>query len=155
MDDGETHEEAALRELREETGLTDVEIGPWIWTHDHEMTWLGEPVLMQERFFLARSPTDRIDVSGFDEFERTVLTEHRWWSVEDLEEAERSFGPDETLAPKDLPRLLGRSWPVACPPSPFESAASPRADAAATGPAIGAGPTRPARGSPSRDPPPP
>jgi 8-oxo-dGTP pyrophosphatase MutT (NUDIX family) len=106
LDPGETHEEAALRELREETGLTDLTIGPWIWSHDHEMTWLGEPVLMQERFFLVRSPTDRIDVAGFDEFERTVLTEHRWWSVGELEEAERSFGPDETLAPRDLPRLL-------------------------------------------------
>jgi 8-oxo-dGTP pyrophosphatase MutT (NUDIX family) len=31
LEPGESHEEAALRELREETGISGVELGPWVW----------------------------------------------------------------------------------------------------------------------------
>jgi hypothetical protein len=51
-------------------------------------------------------PTADVDVSGFDEFERAVLPEHRWWTLAELEDAAAGFGPDEALAPKELPRLL-------------------------------------------------
>ncbi len=106
VDPGETFEAAARRELREETGLADVDLGPWIWSDEHDMTWLGQPVRMQERFFLVRAPTAVVDVSGFDEFERSVLPEHRWWSLDELEHAAGHFGADEKLAPEELPALL-------------------------------------------------
>ena len=35
LEPGETHEDAARRELREEAGLEDVELGPCIWTREH------------------------------------------------------------------------------------------------------------------------
>src|SRR5688572_5472329 len=42
LDPEETFEEAARRELREETGR-DLPIGPWIWTRRHVYTWDGRP----------------------------------------------------------------------------------------------------------------
>jgi ADP-ribose pyrophosphatase YjhB (NUDIX family) len=34
-DASETYEQAALRELREETGINDVPLGPCVWTREH------------------------------------------------------------------------------------------------------------------------
>ena len=38
---GETPEDAIRRELAEETGLTDVEIGPVVWTRLHIVPFIG------------------------------------------------------------------------------------------------------------------
>src|SRR5262245_51033119 len=64
LDDGESYEEAALRELQEETGIDDVELGPCVWTYEHViLDWMGRDVLMQERFYVVRATSARIDVS--------------------------------------------------------------------------------------------
>jgi 8-oxo-dGTP pyrophosphatase MutT (NUDIX family) len=97
---GETHEDAALRELREETGLADVTLGPEIWLREHVFPWGDRMWRQQERFFLLRvdawtlpsdlEVTHRLD--GIDGY--------RWWTVEELEEA------TETIAPRRLGSLL-------------------------------------------------
>jgi hypothetical protein len=53
---GETHEDAAPREVFEETGIRDVEIGPWLWKREKviTVTWAGDTVTrVFERFYLA------------------------------------------------------------------------------------------------------
>jgi 8-oxo-dGTP pyrophosphatase MutT (NUDIX family) len=108
LDPGETFERCALRELREETGVEGAELGPCVWTYEHVIVDLqGRDVLMRERFYVVRAPSAHVDTSGWDEVEREVLIEHRWWSQDELVAAGRSFGPDEELAPPRLPALIG------------------------------------------------
>ena len=52
---GETYEEAARRELQEETGITDIELGPWVWARRHVFRWRNQLYEAIERFFLVRT----------------------------------------------------------------------------------------------------
>ncbi|TDC26475.1 GNAT family N-acetyltransferase [Streptomyces sp. 8K308] len=98
---GETHEQAALRELREETGLTGVELGPEIW---RGRPWFavfgGVAHEVRQRYYLARVPSHVVDTSGFEEWELAAVTGHRWWTVDQL-----AATPD-LLRPAGLPKLL-------------------------------------------------
>jgi len=100
IEPGETPEEAARREVREETGLTDLVLGPHIWNRRHVITISGTHLDIREVWFFARVPTFEIDTSGFTELERETVLEHRWWTQDELENTM------EILTPRDLAALL-------------------------------------------------
>jgi 8-oxo-dGTP pyrophosphatase MutT (NUDIX family) len=104
---GETHEEAALRELAEEVGLRDAELGPWIWSREHPLRWNGREFLQRERFFLVRVGAHEPDRAGNDEQELRVIEEIRWWPVAEIAMSSDAFSPGG-LAELLQPLLEGR-----------------------------------------------
>ena len=114
---GESFEDAARRELWEETGLRDVELGPCVWTRDVEFEMLGERVRSDERYYLVRVPAWEVDTANMEDFERGFHRGHRWWSAAEL------AATDELVFPEPLAELLpplaaGRvpSTPIVIPP---------------------------------------
>ncbi|WP_077797968.1 bifunctional GNAT family N-acetyltransferase/NUDIX hydrolase [Streptomyces sp. JHA26] len=102
LDADESPREGALRELREETGWTDLEPGPLLCTWEHDFTHLDVgPVRQHEHIYVARGP--RREPTGphlaAAHAADGILT-WRWWSRAELAEA------PEALWPPDLPRLL-------------------------------------------------
>jgi 8-oxo-dGTP pyrophosphatase MutT (NUDIX family) len=109
---GETAEMAARREVREETGLDDFVLGPHIWDRRHVVSFNGRLSDVREVWFLARVPAFDIDTSGFSKLETATISEHRWWSVEQLR------GTTDRLTPTDLSGRLRDLLRLGPPPSP-------------------------------------
>ncbi|HMG28781.1 MAG TPA: NUDIX domain-containing protein [Jiangellaceae bacterium] len=111
----ETHEQAARRELAEETGLSGVAIGPHIWNRRDVFEWRGGLLDVRERWYLARIP-DVIDVdqAGWTPEEREDLTAHRWWSLSEME------ATTEMLVPRSLASLVRGLLRDGAPAEPLE-----------------------------------
>nr|WP_202390970.1 NUDIX domain-containing protein [Erythrobacter ramosus] len=91
----ESFEEAARRELLEETGFT-ADPGPQIARMTPEfITVQGEPVQADERFFLVRVAEAAIDTSRHTETELALMTQHRWFTLDELESWHEAIFPVE------------------------------------------------------------
>ena len=94
---GESAEETARRELREETEPTDVVLDRELWRRRAVVSW-GVAYDCRERWFLARVAAFAVDTSGFSIEERAMIVGHRWWTLEDLEESMDRLVPDHLAA---------------------------------------------------------
>ncbi|HLQ62535.1 MAG TPA: NUDIX domain-containing protein [Candidatus Acidoferrales bacterium] len=84
---GESDEEGARRELREEIGLTSFSLGSCVWVREHVFEWDGRHYRQQERYYLAEAAPFEVDESNLEGEERAIVQEHRWWTADDIEAA--------------------------------------------------------------------
>ena len=102
----ETHVDAALRELREETGITarPEQLGPPTWRRTgvfrhRDVRRLQHEVVCELRLAAAGG---EIDQTGQLAYEREDYFGYRWWPVHEVLDSREAFYP------RSLPQLLGR-----------------------------------------------
>ena len=112
IDDGEDTMSAAVREVREETGIALVAadlVGP-VFTRSAIFDFFAEHCRQDETLYLARVPAssfDAVDRAGWTELEHDVIDELRWWSLDDLDRVDIEVFPDRLV---DLVRGLLPVW---------------------------------------------
>ena len=113
VDAGETDEDVLRRELAEELGLDEYELGPLIWWREHWFPELGERWGGQaERIYLVHAdafePAPRLDLRLEN------VEELRWWTPGEL------LASDAEFAPRRLPALLRELLAEGPPPEPLD-----------------------------------
>lgn len=115
----EDHVSALHRELAEEIGLTDADIGPHVWNREHiiphdDGLWDGQ----RDRFYLTPVPRrfEPRPQLTWDQLRAERLHEIRWWALAEIEEA-----TDIWFAPQQLGTLLRRLRTEGPPTQPIQT----------------------------------
>jgi 8-oxo-dGTP pyrophosphatase MutT (NUDIX family) len=101
LDDGEDYATGARRELAEETGWTDVPVGPEVFERTLTMEHADAIVRQHERFFLARVEAARRDLGEVAAMHLSDgIAAWRWWTLAEMD------ATDEVIWPARLADLI-------------------------------------------------
>ena len=95
IEPGESHEQALTRELFEEIGLQELEVGPLLFEHVGQFPWAKRLYRQRNVTYLVRveehEPRATVDLSA------EGVAEVRWWTLAELAASQEQFAPPDLL----------------------------------------------------------
>ena len=95
---GETLIECAHREVTEETGFTDLMLGPAVWLREGPGELAsGEVVMFKETYFVGRCAGQTPSREGWEAHEHDLVDDMRWWVLSELAACPDLVFPDRLV----------------------------------------------------------
>jgi 8-oxo-dGTP pyrophosphatase MutT (NUDIX family) len=110
----ETYEQAAQRELWEETGINVATIGPCVWHYQRVILGDRGRIQLQERYFVVSIPTSTVSMINMLPYEHITHRAYRWWTCQEL------LASSEAFQPMQLPQLVQPLFDGIFPSEPID-----------------------------------
>jgi len=107
----ESIQEAALREIYEETGITkkEIELGPIVWVGELDLVLAGTLTHLKQRFIVARTKQKNVSLANLTQAEQAVVKKVAWFSLEEIKNSTEVIYP--VLLPQYLPDIISGKYP--------------------------------------------
>lgn len=98
VEDHESHQEAAIRELFEETGLRIEDVGESIWSVEGQSIFNdGHVQSTYSEFFVVKTSSFVVTNENWMENEFVDITDVRWWTLDELATSGEKYSPEPLL----------------------------------------------------------
>ncbi len=116
IENSETIEEAAIREIYEETGIKqhEIEFGPIVWFEELDLILSGTLTHLSQKFIVANTKNSNITLANLTPDEQKVIQNIAWFSFEKIKTW------PEIIYPVSLKQYIPDIMAGVYPPKPIE-----------------------------------